>query len=194
MTSTHVLRRTRPRLELGSLAWSTTDRTLAVAAHAAIGFGFLGIGFVASAVIAAVVWLVSRRRPHVAFHGEQAGVYQLVVLVINAVVITAWVALGVAMFGQRLPIPGFGPLALTVPAAPWLVTLWILAVPIFAVWYVGTILYGLYGAVQVALGRRFWYPVIGPWASRRSARSTRGAGSARSTRSAGVTGETASQS
>lgn len=168
MTSTRALRRVRAPLDLGSLAWSTTDRAMAVAAHAAIAFGFLGIGFVLSAVIAGAIWLISRRRPHVAFHGEQAGVYQLAVLLVNALVIIGWLAVGVALFGQRLPIPGIVvPVTLAEPPAPWLVMLWLLAVPVFAVWYVGTILYGLYGAIQVALGRRFWYPIIGPWAIRR---------------------------
>jgi hypothetical protein len=74
------------------------------------------------------------------------------------------------MFGQRQLIPGIAPVAQGEPAAPWLITVWLLAVPVFGVWWIGTIAYGIYGAVQVALGRRFWYPVIGPWAHRRTMR------------------------
>ena len=40
--------------------WSTSDRALAVLAHAAIGFGLVGIGLVASIVISLVIWVVSR--------------------------------------------------------------------------------------------------------------------------------------
>ena len=62
MTDARAIRRDPARFDLSSLAWSTTDRAMAIAAHGAIAFGLLGIGFVVSAAIAGVIWLVSRRR------------------------------------------------------------------------------------------------------------------------------------
>jgi uncharacterized membrane protein len=159
--------RPSPAIDLGQLAWSTSDRVLAVLAHGAIAFGLFGIGFVLSLVIAGVIWLVSKRRQHVAFHGEQASIYQVIVVTVNAVAISLWSLAGVALFGQALPIPLVSPITLAQPVPAWMIALWVAVVPIFAVWFIGTILLGLYGAVQVALGRRFEYPIIGPWARRR---------------------------
>lgn len=146
--------------------WTATDRALAVLAHAAIALGFLGVGFLLSLAINAVLWLVSRHRPHVAVHAEQAGTYQLLVLVVNVAVVAAWLAASAALFGRVVIAPpgdsdGAG------GATPWAVALWLLAVPAFALWYVGTIALGLLGALRVARGHPFWYPLVGPWARRK---------------------------
>src|SRR5687767_299698 len=84
---------------LSHVVWSTTDRVLATLAHAAIGFGFFGIGFLLSLAISGVIWVISRRSPHVAVHAEQAGAYQVFVLVVNVVVIVGWLVAAVALFG-----------------------------------------------------------------------------------------------
>ena len=47
--------------------------------------------------------------------------------------------------------------------------LWCALVPLFAVWFFGTILYGVYGGIVVAAGGDFSYPIFGPWARRRLA-------------------------
>jgi hypothetical protein len=147
--------------------WSTSDRALAVLAHAAIGFGLFGISLLVSVIISLVIWVVSRRRRHVAIHAEQAGLYQLVVFIVNVVVVVGWLAATVPLFGQAiLTFPFIAPGGLA-RAPGWLVALWLLAVPLFALWYVGTIALGLIGAARVALGYPFWYPVIGPWARRK---------------------------
>jgi hypothetical protein len=39
-------------------------------------------------------------------------------------------------------------------------------VPVFGLWYAGTIALGLIGALRVFLGSPFWYPVVGAWARR----------------------------
>ena len=48
------------------------------------------------------------------------------------------------------------------------VGLWLALVPLFIVWYIGTILYGLYGALRISRGHSFWYPFFGAWARRRT--------------------------
>jgi hypothetical protein len=153
---------------LRAVAWTAGDRALAALAHAAIGFGLVGIGFLLSLAISGIIWLVSRHRPHVAVHAEQAGAYQLVVLAVNAVVIAGWLAASVALFGQLALAPpaewtGRGP-------AAWQLALWLLAVPVFGLWYAGTIALGLIGALRVFLGYPFWYPVSGAWARRKHRR------------------------
>jgi hypothetical protein len=148
--------------------WSTSDRALAVLAHAAIGFGLFGISLVVSVIISLVIWVVSRRRRHVAIHAEQAGLYQLFVLIVNVVVAAGWLAAAGALFGSVvLTFPFVAPISPDRAPAGWLVALWLLAIPLFALWYVGTIALGLIGAARVALGHSFWYPVIGPWARRK---------------------------
>src|SRR3712207_8168808 len=56
-----------------------TDRGLAVLAHASIGFGFLGIGFLLGLAINVIIWLRSRRSSYLAVQSEQAGAYQLAI-------------------------------------------------------------------------------------------------------------------
>ena len=89
-------------------------------------------------------------------------------LIVNVVVVAGWLAATVALFGQAmLTFPVVTPVGPERRAPAWLAALWLLAVPLFAVWYVGTIALGLIGAARVALGLPFWYPVIGPWARRK---------------------------
>jgi hypothetical protein len=151
---------------------------LATLAHAAIGLGFFGIGFLPTLAISGVIWLISHRSPHVAVHAEQAGIYQLIVLVVNVLVIVGWLVAAVALFGAGWPgeavalLVGRGSAdgsAMERVAAPVAVALWLLVVPLFAAWYVGTILLGLVAAARVALGYPFWYPGIGTWVRRKHA-------------------------
>lgn len=158
--------RPAPARRLSRAAWTAGDRLLATLAHAAIGFGFLGVGFLLSLAISLVIWLVGRRSPHVAAHAEQAGAYQLFVLIVNVLVIAGWAAASVMLFGRLVLVPPAATTGLEQAARPWLVGLWALAVPLFGLWYVGTIALGLIGALRVALGRPFWYPVFGRWARR----------------------------
>jgi uncharacterized Tic20 family protein len=139
------------------------DRGMAVLAHASIGFGFVGIGFLLGLAINAVIWLRSRRSSYVNVHAEQAGAYQLAVLLINVALVVVWLLILVYVFVGDSEV-GPGQLSLRQIAAG----LWLALIPPFAVWYVGTILYGLYGALRVAHGREFWYPVFGAWARRRA--------------------------
>ena len=149
-------------------ATQSTDRGLAVLAHASIGFGLVGIGFLLGLAINFVIWLRSRRSSYVSIHAEQAGAYQLAILIINVVLIAAWVLMLVYVFLGPSEI-GEGQLSVR----QILAGLWLALIPLFAIWYVATIVYGLYGAARVAAGREFWYPVFGSWARRRAERDAR---------------------
>jgi hypothetical protein len=155
------------RQRLRSATWTTGERLLAATAHAAIGFGLVGIGFLLSLAINLVIWLMSRHSRHVALHAEQAGLYQLGVLAINVLVVVGWLAASAAIFGRVVLWPPAEPAVLERELMPAAVTLWLLAVPLFVCWYVGSIAYGLLGAVRVLLGREHWYPLAGRWARRK---------------------------
>jgi uncharacterized Tic20 family protein len=139
------------------------DRRIAAVAHLSIGFGVVvGVGFLLGIAINAVIWLRSKRSPFVELHAEQAGAYQLTVFIINIVVVALWLAgAGYLMVGgSGLRLGGVSLNQVLVGAG-------CLVVPAFVLWYVGTILYGLYGGLLIAAGRDFSYPVFGPWARRR---------------------------
>ena len=141
------------------------DRGLAVLAHASIGFGLVGIGFLLGLAINFVIWLRSRRSSYVSIQAEQAGAYQLAILVINVVLIAVWLLMLLYVFLGPSEI-GEGQLSIRQIMAG----LWLALIPLFAIWYVGSILYGLYGALKVARGGEFWYPIFGAWARRRALR------------------------
>jgi uncharacterized Tic20 family protein len=149
-----------------SRAVEGADRGLAILAHASIGFGFVGIGFLLGLAINAVIWLRSRRSSYLAIQAEQAGTYQLAVFLLNVALAAIWLAVLVYVFVGDSAI-GPGQLSLRQIAAG----LWLALIPVFAIWYVGTILYGLYGALKVARGQEFWYPIFGAWARRRAERA-----------------------
>ena len=134
-----------------------SERALAVAAHAAIGFGFFGIGFLLSILISVVIWLVGRKSPYVEAQADRAGRYQIFILLTNLLVVLLW-ASGLGVF---LYLGGWEGWA----SGGWRAVAWALlglallvAVPVFLVWYVGTILYGLYAALRVLAGDNFRYP------------------------------------
>lgn len=129
----------------------SAERTLSVAAHAAIGFGFFGIGFLLSLLITGIIWLYSKRSPEVRFHSDQAGCYQCSVLLINVVVVIILaVTGGFSVFAGIQGQNDWG--------SSWVFTL---ALILFILWFFGTIFYGLFAALMVLLGKRFKYPIIG---------------------------------
>lgn len=150
------------------------ERALAAAAHGAIAFGFVGIGFLLSLAITAVIWVASWRSRYVREQSDRAGRYQIVVLLVNVLTVALWVA-GLALLlwltGWRLF--GWGGGDPGVAGAWWvgliifaLLILLIAAVPVFAVWYVGTIVYGVYGAARALAGHDFRYLPLA-WPQRR---------------------------
>jgi uncharacterized Tic20 family protein len=127
------------------------ERTLSVLAHGAIAFGFFGIGFVVSLLISGIIWLYSKRSPEVRFHSEQAGCYQCSVLVIN-IIFVAVLALagGFSIFSGVQGQNDWG--------SGWV---FFLGLILFLIWFAGTIIYGIVGAVMVLMGRPFKYIIIG---------------------------------
>jgi len=139
------------------------DRRIAAVAHLSIGFGVVvGVGFLLGIAINVGIWLRSKRSPFVELHAEQAGAYQLTVLLINIAAVLVWlVGAGYLVIGGSTVTLG------TVPLNQVMAGLGCLVVPAFIVWFFGTIFYGLYGGLLIAAGRDFSYPVFGPWARRR---------------------------
>lgn len=133
------------------------DRTLSAVAHGAIAFGIFGIGLLVSLAISGFLWLYSKRSRAVRFHAEQAGCYQVIVLLVNGLAIVGLAAAGgFSVFQNWNRQSDYG--------APWLLCGGLL---LFAVWFFVTIGYGLFGAVQVLRGKEFKYPLIGKWAKKR---------------------------
>jgi hypothetical protein len=139
------------------------DRALAILAHASIGFGLLGIGFTLGIAINIIIWLRSKRSSYLALQAEQAGMYQLFILLANIGLAAFWLAMLVYVFMGDSTL-GPGQLSLRQIAAG----LWLALIPGFGIWYLVTIGYGMYGALQISRGRQFWYPVIGAWVRRRA--------------------------
>jgi uncharacterized Tic20 family protein len=141
-----------PQTQVGTRVVETAGRAadagLAALAHFAILFGFFGVGFLLSLAISGAIWLYSRRSPYVAFHAQQAGCYQIFVLVFN---IGYWVLLGALVYvgGQLHWEAG------TITAV---VTLMI---GLFILWFVLSILYGAWAGLRVLLGHDFRYPYFG---------------------------------
>jgi Domain of unknown function (DUF4870) len=129
------------------LASRAGDALIAGAAHAAIIFGFFGVGFLLSLAINAGIWLYGKRSPYVAYHAQQAGCYQLFVLAFNVAFLFMVILL--FLFNGLYPQWTFvGQIAGLLAVAG-------------VIWFVASILYGLWGAVRVLLGKPFAYPVFG---------------------------------
>jgi uncharacterized Tic20 family protein len=133
------------------IADKSAERALSALAHGAIAFGLFGVTFVLSLIVTGIIWLYSKRSPEVRFHAEQAGCYQVIVLAINFVaVLLLGASGGFAIFslfrGQNIAELNTGV---------------VVGLCLFGAWFFLSILYGLFGAVMVLMGRRFKYPVIG---------------------------------
>lgn len=165
-------RRERARQTI-AVARQGSERALAAAAHGAIAFGFVGIGFILSLVITAVIWLTSLKSSYVREQSDRAGRYQLFVLLVNILAIALWLAgLGLLLWltGWRfIGLGGDPQVARSLPITLVIVLdliLLVLTVPLIAVWYFGTIVYGVYGAVRALTGHDFHYPPP-PWGRRK---------------------------
>lgn len=130
---------------------------MSVLAHGAIAFGFFGIGFLMSLAIAGVIWLYAKRSPEVRFHSEQAGCYQCIVLLINIVwVLVLAVGGGFSIFSFFRGEGG--------NLAGWV----LVGLILFVGWFFLSILYGIFAAVMVLMGKRFKYPILGDRFERRA--------------------------
>ncbi|HET9493597.1 MAG TPA: DUF4870 domain-containing protein [Chloroflexia bacterium] len=129
----------------------SAERALSALAHGAIGFSLFGVTFFVSLAVTGIIWLYSKRSPEVRFHAEQAGCYQVIVLAINfTVVLLLSASGGFAIFnlfrGQNIAELNTGV---------------VVGLCLFGAWFVLSILYGLFAALMVLMGRRFKYPIIG---------------------------------
>jgi uncharacterized Tic20 family protein len=121
-----------------------------VLVHGAIAFGLFGIGFLMSMAIAGVVWLYAKRSPEVRFHAEQAGCYQCLVGLINIVLVTV------------LGIGGGASIVAAFRGEGGSMAGWVLiGLGMSVVWFFLSILYGVFAAVMVLMGKRFKYPILG---------------------------------
>jgi len=130
----------------------TADILLAGVAHAAVVFGFVGVGFLLSLAISLGIRLYSRRSPFVDYHARQAGNYQCFLLIFNS-----------AYLFFLLLVGGFNALYLHWTLVDQ-IALVLLALGL--VWFVVSILFGVWAAILVWLGKPFAYPVFGRWARR----------------------------
>jgi uncharacterized Tic20 family protein len=140
------------------------DQRIAAVAHLSIGFGVvIGVGFLLGIAINVFIWLRSKRSSFVELHAEEAGTYQLAVLVINLLMAAGWIA-ALGLWMGSFDFFGLGSLSFT-----QVFTAMLCLLPFALVWYFGTIFYGVYAGLVVASGRDFSYPIIGPWIRRRLA-------------------------
>jgi uncharacterized Tic20 family protein len=143
---------------------SHIDQRIAAIAHVSIAFGVLiGVGFLLGLAINLVIWLRSKRSPFVELHAEQAGAYQLVVLLTNAAIVGIWIAVIVAFLAD----PEVVTRGLSVKQV--LMAAWCVLLPVQIAWFFGTLFLGVYAGIVVATGHDFSYPIFGPWAQRRMA-------------------------
>lgn len=139
----------RPIQTTTQIADKSAERALSALAHGAIAFGIFGFTFFISLAISAAIWLYSRRSPEVRFHAAQAGCYQCSVFLINVVfLLVLFVGGGFSLVNF---LQGKG------DTGGWVIWGFI----IFIAWFIASILYGLFAAVMVLLGKRFKYPLIG---------------------------------
>lgn len=156
------------RAHIQRKATEHVDQRIAAISHFSIGFGIVvGVGFLLGIAINLLIWLRSKRSTVVEFHSEQAGLYQLAVLVINSVTLAVWLGVTFLLLGGSELGPG------EINWRQLLMGLWCALVPLFALWFFGTIGYGLYGGLLVAAGRDFSYPIIGKWVRKRKAEKQR---------------------
>jgi uncharacterized Tic20 family protein len=149
-----------------------SERALAAIAHGAIAFGFLGIGFLVSLAITGVIWLTSLKSSYVREQSDRAGRYQIFVLLVNILSIVLWL-IGLVLLLYLTNWRGWGNggwQGWTHLDWRWLAVVLdglalIIAVPLFIAWYIGTIAYGVYGAIRALGGHDFHYPPP-PWARR----------------------------
>ena len=138
---------------------SQDERTMAALAHGSILLGVLtsGIGGILAAMI---IWITQREKSaYVAYQSLQAMVYQIIVLLLTVIGFCLWGVLFMFMIAlpsmanpdlyQNAPPPSiwFGMVLLVCPCGLCL----------------GTILYGIWGAIRCLGGSDFTYIGIGKW-------------------------------
>ena len=148
-------RRFRPR--------DRADGALAALAHAAGLLGLTVAGWLAAPLISIPLLFLAgqRRSPYLAAHAGQAALYQLSVIVLQALYLL-WLGAGFLSFGGALPgIPEWRVFDTIVE--PWqtaVQVLWGLTALLWPVLYLGTAALSALGAWRAFTGGRFWYPLV----------------------------------
>lgn len=158
-----------------ALAGKGSERVLAAAAHGAIAFGFVGVGFLASLAITAVIWLGSKKSPYVREQSDRAGRYQLFVVLANILLIGLWLA-GLVLLLYLTGWRNWGNenwQAWQQINWRWVIVsldgiLLLLSAPFIIAWYFGSIIYGVIIALRALQGHDAHYPPP-PWQWRRRA-------------------------
>ncbi len=151
------------------------ERALAAVAHGAIAFGFVGIGFLLSLAITAIIWIVSRKSTYVREQSDRAGRYQIFVVLANILLIALWlVGLVLLVYLTEWQGWGGGWRGWRQFDWRWLIIVLdglalLLALPLIVAWFFGTIGYGVYAAARALRGDDFHYPPP-PWKWRRRKR------------------------
>lgn len=139
------------------------DRRLAGLAHAAGLLGLTVAGWLAAPLVSIPLLFLAgpRRSPYLAGHAGQAALYQLAVVLAQAVYVT-WLGAGFLSFGGELPgVPDFR--VFDTLEDPWLTTvqlLWGLSALLWPVFVLYTAGLSALGAWRAARGQRFWYPLV----------------------------------
>jgi uncharacterized Tic20 family protein len=166
----------RTQLETTQAGPSANERTWAALAHAsilltfALGVSTGGVAVVLTALVPLAIWLAFRDKSRfVAFHAMQATVFQLaslaawIVILIGglAVLIPAWLitaVLLVVLIGLLL-LPVVLVLTIALPVV-------LIVLPL------ASLVYGLYGALEVYSGRPFRYWKVADWIESRGVHLT----------------------
>ena len=132
---------------------------MAALAHGSILLGVLtsGIGGIFAAMI---IWLTQREKStYVAYQSLQAMIYQIVVLLLTVIAFCFWGALLMVMVAP--PIMANPDLYQSAPPVSLFFGMALLVCPC-GLW-LGTILYGVWGAIRCLGGSNFAYVGIGKW-------------------------------
>jgi uncharacterized Tic20 family protein len=146
---------------------SANERTWAALAHAsilltfALGVSTGGVAVVLAALVPLAIWLAFRDKSHfVAFHAMQATVFQLASMV-------AWIAILVGGLVVLIPAWIITALLLIVLIGflllPVVLVLTIALPVVLIVLPLASLVYGLYGALEVYGGRPFRYWKVADW-------------------------------
>lgn len=133
------------------------ERSTAAAAHGAIAFGLLGIGFLITIAINIYFWFASQKSPYIRRQVEQAGCYQLIVMLVDFLLVAG----GGVLLGYLLGQPILGRQLLPAGSEGLFWLLLVFLVVFFIVFFFVTIAYGLYAAGRAAAGVEFRYNLPG---------------------------------
>ncbi|GEM_PF-1937941 len=133
------------------------ERTTAAMAHGAIAFGLFGVGFLITIVVNIYFWYASRNSPYIRRQVEQAGCFQVIVMLVDFLLVAG---AGV-LLGYLLGAPLLGRQLLPRGSEIWFWLLLLILLISFVMFFFGTIAYGLYAASRAAQGAEFRYRIFG---------------------------------